>query len=211
MRQMLSVSLPVTGHRSASNTHLGWLGINGEVYFRSAAGSNQTASLAIHPERQRAVVVLVNNPVDLESIESISLHGVMPERPLLMHPPKQALAEVTIPGDILDTYVGEFRVDPEDSGLTYTMLVGVRREGDRLVLTRSRLTNVVRGPVAINEFELGALSETEFFARGNENWRFTFHTNESGDVTGLTILRPPGAPLLLSKVDEELEGPVRSR
>jgi D-alanyl-D-alanine-carboxypeptidase/D-alanyl-D-alanine-endopeptidase len=203
MRQMLSVSQPVSGHRSASNAHLGWLSLaGGEVYFRSTGGSNQAASVAVSPERQRAVVVLVNNPVEIDSIESISLHGVIPERPLLMYPPKQALTEVKIDQGLLDAYVGEYRVDPDESGLTYTMLLSVRREGDQLVLTRSRLVNIIPGPV-INEFELGAMSETEFFARGSENWKFAFHANESGDIAGVTIIRPPGNPLTLGKVDAE--------
>lgn len=197
MRQMVSVIRPASGHRSASSTNLGLLEIDGDVYFRSTGGYNHTASLAMHPERQRAVVVLANTPVQIDSIESISLHGVMREWPLLMHPPKQELVEVTIPGNLLDRYVGQYRLDVDDGRLTYTLQASVRREGERLVFTQSR-----GGPVMF-EFDLGALSETEFFARGSDNWRFRFGTNDSGDVTRLTVIRSPGAPLSLSKVNEE--------
>jgi serine-type D-Ala-D-Ala carboxypeptidase/endopeptidase len=192
-RRMLSVVRPISGDDVASSTRLGWLDINGEVYFRSASVAGYTASLAIRPEQQRAVVVLANTIMDLDSITSISLHGVLPEHPIVMHSPKQALVQVAISDEILDEFVGEYR-PMGGTGLPPGYGATVRREGDHLAATV--------GPTR-RETDLGALSETEFFAIGDQGTRFSFNRSESGVVTGLTILRQVGEPFLLERVDEE--------
>jgi serine-type D-Ala-D-Ala carboxypeptidase/endopeptidase len=122
------------------------------------------AFVGIDPERKRGVVVLANST---EGVDDIGFHLLDPTQPL--NPVHRV---VTLPSDMLDSYVGEYQLESGSGAL-----LRIRRERDQLEAHIAGLGSGRIYPAAPDRF----------FARAT-NAQFSFMRDANGLVATVVVL-----------------------
>ena len=121
------------------------------------------------PDDRAAVIVLLNSDTVLAQTAAVDLNAILfGEKYELPREQK----EITLDAKILDQYVGKYEVAPN-------VVLTVAKDGDKLTLINPGQT---RGTIIVPE------SETVFFIR-IADVKITFVKDETGKVTGLTVLQ----------------------
>lgn len=136
--------------------------VNGEdAYFHNGGTGGYRSLLQVYPASGRAVIVLASNA------------AATPEAWLTAWKakgrPAAARAEVALPAEALDAYVGVYSIDKT---VRFTLL----RQGDGLI---ARLTGQPFFPIF-------ASAKDEFFYKSVDA-QLSFHRDAAGKVTGLTL------------------------
>jgi CubicO group peptidase (beta-lactamase class C family) len=138
------------------------LKVNGEdAYFHNGGTGGYRSLLQVYPASGRAVIVLASNAVAMPEtwISSWEAKG----RPVV------ARAEVALPAETLDQYVGVYSIDKQ---ARFTLV----RQGGGLV---ARLTGQPFSPIF-------ASAKDEFFYKIVDA-QLSFHRDKEGKITGLTL------------------------
>src|SRR5262245_16032402 len=143
---------------------LGWMVSNvggKEILWHDGETAGYSTFIGIDLKNRLGVVVLSNSSI---SVDDIGLHLLTGSFPL-----EKEYEEVPIDPDLLDGYVGRYRLDDETS-------IAITREGDRLFAQ----------PATEGRFGLFAKSDREFFSKMS-NTRVVFRPGPGGVPNRLVV------------------------
>ena len=150
----------------------GWLVLKpmgSEIWIHDGGTHGFRSSLMVDAVNQRAAVVWINGPQD---VNDLAAHAMEPRSPLRML--RHAPTEISLDEATLDSYVGKYPLAP-------TFVITVTREGTKLF---AQATGQPR-------FELFAEKRDEFFLKAVDA-QISFTRGPGGEVAGL-VLRQNGA------------------
>jgi len=174
MKAMLAIRRPM----GKIEIGLAWFLLGDGVCHGGGSGGFRSF-LGCEPKAGIAVVALSNAATPL-GVDDIGGHLLNQKVALANVEPPQQRTEAPIDPQLLDHYIGRYRVMPQ-------LVLEITRDGDRLFA--QALGPAMSGP----RFELFAESDTRFFAKVSDK-QLAFDTGEDGRATGLTLYaagRPP--------------------
>jgi len=162
---------------------LGWFiySPDGREIAMHNGGTGGFRSYAGYDPNTRIGVVVLSNASTLIGVDDIGIHLLNPQAPLANPEPPKQHREIHIDPNLLDNYLGRYRVTPN-------LVLEITRDGDRLFAQgfAQLPQNRPGDPTGLPKFELFAEGENTFFARVTDQ-QITFDTGPDGRATGLVV------------------------